>query len=156
RMGYPPLPDYVEPPEGLASSPQLLAQYPYVLITGARTKEFFHSEQRQVASLRRLHPDPSCELHPEAARACGVSDGDWTEVSTPRGQARFKAHVTQDIHPRVISVEHGWWFPERADELESLWESNANCLTADTPPYDPAFGSYRLKGLLCNNRKLKQ
>ncbi|KWT90529.1 molybdopterin-containing oxidoreductase family protein [Candidatus Magnetominusculus xianensis] len=154
RMGYPPLPEYAEPPESPVSSPELSAEYPYVLITGARNKEFFHSEQRQVASLRRLHPEPSCELHPKAAAATGISEGDWAVVSTIRGEAKFKVHVTEDIHPQVISVEHGWWFPERDNELESLWESNANCLTADTPPYDPAFGSYRLRGLLCNIRRL--
>lgn len=156
RMGYAPLPEYAEPPEGPISSPELLAEYPFVLITGSRSVEFFHSEQRQVASLLRLHPHPFCELHPTAAASAGISEGDWTVVSTMRGEAKFKAHVTEDIHPNVISVEHGWWFPERALEPESLWESNANCLTADVPPYDPAFGSYRLRGLLCNIRRCQQ
>ncbi|WP_420266531.1 molybdopterin-containing oxidoreductase family protein [Candidatus Magnetominusculus dajiuhuensis] len=156
RMGLPPLPEYAEPQEGPIGCPELLTEYPYVLITGARSREFFHSEQRQVASLRRLHPHPTCELHPEVAAASGISEGDWTIVSTIRGQARFAAHVTGDIHPQVISVEHGWWFPERGDDPEALWESNANILTAACPPYDPAFGSYRLRGLLCNIKKSQQ
>ncbi|MCG6553548.1 MAG: molybdopterin-dependent oxidoreductase [Candidatus Magnetominusculus sp. LBB02] len=154
RMDLPPLPEYVEPPEGPIASIELSAQLPYVLITGARNKEYFHSEQRQVASLRRLRPHPSCELHPRAAAASGVSEGDWTVVVTIRGEAKFKAHITEDIHPDVISVEHGWWFPERVNDEKALWESNANVLTADAAPYDPAFGSYRLRGLLCNIRRL--
>ena len=59
----------------------------------------------------------------------------------------MKALITADIHPKVINVEHGWWFPEKTDG--GVWESNANVLTSDAPPYDPAFGSYQLRGLLC-------
>ncbi len=61
----------------------------------------------------------------------------------------MKALVTKDIHPRVINVEYGWWFPEKAAPDHGVWESNANMLTNDGPPYDPAFGSYQLRGLLC-------
>jgi thiosulfate reductase/polysulfide reductase chain A len=30
-----------------------------------------------------------------------------------------------------------------------VFESNANVLTSAEPPYDPAFGSYQLRALLC-------
>ena len=32
-------------------------------------------------------------------------------------------------------------------------ESNANVLTNNAPPYDPAFGTYQLRGLLCRIEK---
>ncbi|MBF0465570.1 MAG: molybdopterin-dependent oxidoreductase [Nitrospirae bacterium] len=158
RMGYAPLPDYVEPPESPVSTPELLNDYPYVLITGGRCREFFHSEHRQIKGLRERHPDPLVELHPETAKAAGVADGDRVTVSSPRGEIRMTAKVTVDIAPKVISVEHGWWFPEdistaSAPDEDSLFRSNANVLTSDTPPYDPAFGSYRLRGLLCSIKK---
>jgi anaerobic selenocysteine-containing dehydrogenase len=153
RMGYAPLPSFVEPPESPVSTPGLLPDFPFILITGSRKREFFHSEHRQVEPLRKMSPDPSAEIHPEAALRLGIADGDWVVVSSPRGEIRMRARVTGDIHPTVVSVEHGWWFPERAEEGFSVFESNANVLTSDAPPYDPAFGSYQLRGLLCNVRK---
>ena len=150
RMGYDPLPTFVEPPESPISEPELAERFPFVLITGARKKEFFHSEQRQISSLLKRNPDPSVEFHPDLAAKRNISNGDWVKVESPRGSIRMKAIVTEDIVDGVVSVDHGWWFPEKDDD--GIWESNANILTDDQPPYDPAFGSYRLRGLLCDVR----
>ena len=65
----------------------------------------------------------------------------------------MKALITEDIHPGVINVDHGWWYPERGGPDYGVFESNANVLTNDGPPYDPAFGSYQLRGLLCRIEK---
>ncbi|MBF0317325.1 MAG: molybdopterin-dependent oxidoreductase, partial [Nitrospirae bacterium] len=158
RMGYAPLPSHVEPPEGPEASPELLARYPLVLITGSRRIEFFHSEHRQIEAIRKLRPQPQAQIHASVADARGIRHGDEMLVCTRRGQITVIAEVTEDIAPYVVSVEHGWWFPERLSELwlepETLWQANANVLTDDSPPYDPAFGSYRLRGLLCDVRRM--
>ncbi|MBI5454538.1 MAG: molybdopterin oxidoreductase, partial [Deltaproteobacteria bacterium] len=98
---------------------------------------------------------PEVELHTEAALSLGIVNGDWVRVSSPRGVIRMKARVTDDIHPRVVSVEHGWWFPEKSGPEFGVFESNANVLTNNKPPYDPGFGSYQLRGLLCKVEKEK-
>jgi anaerobic selenocysteine-containing dehydrogenase len=64
------------------------------------------------------------------------------------------AKVTEDIRKDVVNIEHGWWFPEREGPDFGIWESNANLLTSSAPPYDPAFGSYQLRGLLCDMEKM--
>ncbi len=153
RMGYPPLPVYSEPPESPVSSPKLSRKFPYILITGSRRKEYFHSEQRQVRSLRRLNPKPLAEVHTKVAKEKGIEEGESIIVSSPRGEIKMNAKVTDHIHPLVVSIDHGWWFPEKPDKSFGLWESNANILTNDSPPYDPAFGSYQLRGILCNIEK---
>ena len=155
KLGYDPLPTYREPPESPLSQPALAEQYPFVLITGARRREMFHSEGRQVESLRRRRPDPLAELHPDAAQRRGIADGDWIRVTSPRGSIRMRASVTEDIRPDVVSVDGCWWFPERGGDY-GVWESNANLLTSDAPPYDPAFGSYQLRGLLCRVEKIDE
>jgi anaerobic selenocysteine-containing dehydrogenase len=153
RMGYDPLPTYKEPPEGPLQTPELTKKFPYILTTGSRRREFFHSEHRQIPSLRKRRPDPRVELHSEVAALHGISEGDWVIISSPRGSIRMKALVTTEINPRVINVEHGWWFPEKFGPEYGVWESNANILTSNAPPYDPAFGSYQLRGLLCRVEK---
>jgi len=153
RLGYDPLPSYREPPESPVSAPETARQFPLVLTTGARRPEFFHSDGRQIDNLRRRRPDPLAELGPATAARCGVADGDWVRVKSPRGSIRLRARVTPDIMEGVVSVDHGWWFPERGSFDFGAFESNANVLTNAGPPYDPAFGSYQLRGLLCSVEK---
>jgi thiosulfate reductase / polysulfide reductase chain A len=149
-LGYDPLPQYREPPESPLSRPDLASTFPYVLTTGARRREFFCSEHRQSSALRNKRPDPLAELHHETAEAHGIGDGDWIYVRSPRGCIRMRACVSADIRPGTVNIDHGWWFPERGGPDFGVWESNANLLTSDSPPYDPAFGSYQLRGLLCS------
>jgi thiosulfate reductase/polysulfide reductase chain A len=150
RFGYDPMPSYKELPESPVEQPDLTAQFPYILITGSRRPEFFHSEHRQIPSLRERRPDPTAEMHPVIADRHGILNGDWVYVSSPRGRIKMKAVVTEDIQTGVINIDHGWWFPERQGPEFGMWESNANVLTSSAPPYDPAFGSYQLRGLLCS------
>jgi anaerobic selenocysteine-containing dehydrogenase len=148
-LGYDPLPRYEEPPEGPLSTPELTGEYPLVLTTGGRIPFYFNSEFRQLAMLRKAHPDPRVEIHPETARRSGIANGDWVKVRTRRGEIRQRARLTDGIDPRVVHVEHGWWFPEDPGPDHGVWKSNANVLTDNGPPYDPAMGTYQLRALLC-------
>ena len=150
ELGYDPLPYYEEPPESPLSRPDLAGDFPYVLITGARIPVFYHSEYRQLPKLRRGGQEPRVEIHPQTAKKHGIERGDWVVISSPRGSIRQRAVLSEDIHPDVIHCEHGWWFPERESPEHGIWESNANVLTSQSPPYDPAMGTYQLRGLLCN------
>ena len=149
QLGYDPLPSYQEPPESPIATPELARQYPLVLTTGARIPFFFNSEHRQIARLRKAHPDPIAEIHPETAARFGIEKGDWMWIETRRGRMRQKAKLTTGIDPRVINVEHGWWYPEQPGPDHGVWISNANLLTDNQPPYDPAMGTYQLRALLC-------
>ena len=148
-LGYDPLPFYVEPPESPMSTPELAEEFPLILTTGGRSQYFFHSEYRQLPSLRRRHRDPMVEIHPETAQRYGIGADDWVWIESPRGRIRQKARLTDGIDPRVVHVEHGWWFPEEASPDHGVWRSNANLLTNGGPPYDPAMGTYQLRALLC-------
>jgi anaerobic selenocysteine-containing dehydrogenase len=149
QLGYAPLPFYEEPPESPISAPEVAAHYPLVLTTGARIPFFFNSEHRQINKLRRAHREPVAEIHPETAARLGIADGDWMWIETRRGRIRQKAKLTSGIDPRVISAQHGWWFPEQPAPDYGVWTANVNLLTDNTPPYDPAMGTYQLRALLC-------
>jgi thiosulfate reductase / polysulfide reductase chain A len=148
-MGYDPLPYYEEPPESPLSTPEVAKDFPLVLTTGARIPYFFNSEHRQLRRLRKAHPDPLVEIHPETAVPLGIRNGDWVWIETLRGKIQQRAKVTTDVDPKVVHVEHGWWFPEEEGPEHGVWKSNANLLTRNGPPYDPAMGTYHLRGLLC-------
>jgi anaerobic selenocysteine-containing dehydrogenase len=148
-MGYDPLPYYQEPPESPLATPDVAEDFPLVLTTGARISFFFNSEHRQLKNLRKAHPDPIVEIHPDTAQTSGIKNGDWVWIETRRGKIQQKARVTEEIDPRVIHIEHGWWFPEEEGPEHGVWKSNANVLTSNDPPYDPAMGTYQLRALLC-------
>ncbi len=149
RLGYDPLPAYAELPESPFSEPDLNKNYPLILTTGSKSPVFFHSEGRQVPYLREVEPDPMVEINPETARKFGIEEGSWIWIETLRGRITQKVRLTNGIDPRVIHAPHGWWFPEMPSPDHGLWQSNANVLTRNGPPYDPAMGSYQLRGLLC-------
>ena len=149
-MGYDPLPQYREPPESPSSTPGLFQKFPYILITGRRLPGFFHTENRQLPWLRELHRDPVVEIHPEAARKEGIEEGDWVILESPRGRIRQRAKLFAGMDPRIVSAEHGWWFPERKDPGHGWDESNINLLTDNTyEACDPAMGATHVRTLLC-------
>jgi anaerobic selenocysteine-containing dehydrogenase len=149
EWGYDPLPDFVEPPESPAREVEFTDEYPLILITGTRIFNFFGSEHRQSKSLRKSHPDPLIEIHPDVALELGVAEGDWVYVESPRGRVRLKARLFDGVDPRVVSTEFGWWFPEKSAPDYGWDESNINILTMDGPPLDPGMGATNLKGLMC-------
>jgi anaerobic selenocysteine-containing dehydrogenase len=150
RLGYDPLPQYREPPESPYSTPALIKQFPYILITGRRLPGFFHSENRQVPWLRELHRDPVVELHPDTAGKEGIKEGDWVFIESPRGRVRQRAKLFSGMDPRVVSAEHGWWFPEKEDPGHGWDISNINILTDNSfANCDPAMGATHIRTLLC-------
>ncbi|MFA7282130.1 MAG: molybdopterin dinucleotide binding domain-containing protein [Sterolibacterium sp.] len=148
-MGYPPLPFYEEAPETPVSAPQIARDFPLVLTTGGRIPSFFNSEGRQLAKLRRLQPDPITEMHPETAAKLDIAEGDWIWIETLRGRIKQRAKLIGGMDPRVVSSQHGWWFPEEKGAEHGIWQSNVNVLTNTEAPHDPAMGTYQLRALLC-------
>ena len=152
KHGYDPLPAYVEPPESPFSTPGLLKDYPFILITGGRTMEYYHSSGRQIKHLRERMPDPEIEVHPEAAQKENLKEGDWVWVETPQikgERVRLKVKLTPDLDPRVVHAQHGWWFPENPAPDHGCFESNIDVVLSDDPPRERICGSVPTRGTLC-------
>jgi len=157
KNGYDPLPDYKEPPESPVASPSLLNDYPLILTTGGRSVTYFCSEGRQIGSLRKLGPDPQIDIHPDAAKDMGISDGDWVWIETPQvkgERVRFRANLTAGIDPRVVHAAYGWWYPEMAGPEHGCFESNINTVLTGEPPRDEICGSVPTKATLCRIYKV--
>jgi len=151
---YDPLPYAVEPPESPYSAPGIAEEYPLVITTGSRVEAFFHSEGRQIKSLRKLCPDPLVEIHPETAKKLGIKDGDWVWIESPRERRiKQRALLTDGIHPRVVSAQHGWWFPEKEPWEYGFKESNVNMITPSLQR-DPHTGSMPWRAFLCKIYKV--
>lgn len=155
--GEDPLPYYKEPPYSPYSTPELFKEYPFVLTTGARTFTSFHSEHRQIPTLREITPDPIMEIHPETAANLGIKEGDWVYMENMYGKAKEKAHLTPTIHPKVVHATHGWWYPEKEAEeptLYGVWESNINTLVPHKHIGKLGFGA-PFKQMICKVYKVE-
>ena len=150
KGGCDPLPDWQEIPESPVSRPELLEKYPLILTTGSRTQPFFISNNRQIRSLRKLHPFPLVSMSPETGKKYGIEDGDWVFIETLRGRITQKAKFLPEMPQGIVSCEMGWWYPEAGAPDYGWQESNVNILTVGDGPGDRVGGAYQLRGLLCS------
>ena len=153
--GHPALPDFVEPPIGPVARPDLMASYPLIL-TCAKPSLFCQTQHRALPSLRKRTMHAEIELNPVTAAARGIKNGDWVDVRTPAGGMRARARFNEQIDPRVVVGEHGWW--QKCDELGvgasdpfSPDGTNFN-LTVDPAVRDPVSGTQSHRSNLCEVR----
>jgi anaerobic selenocysteine-containing dehydrogenase len=154
KWGHAPLPEYHEPPETPYSAPELTREYPLIL-TSWHLYPYHHSDNRHLAVLRGVEPEPMIEIHPKTAAELNIEEGDRVYIETKRGRIKQRAVLTEGIDPRVVGLNYGWWFPEQGVESLHGWqESNINVLTSSEPPYNPEMGSTNLRGILCRVYKV--
>lgn len=149
QWGYEPLPIYHELEETKESNPELFNEYPLIL-TSRHEANYVHSQDRYLESIRQQKPEPLVLIHPKTAKQLGIIEGDMVFIENKRGRIKQKATLSKGVDPRVISVDCGWWFPEKDISQMYGWdEANANILTDDSPPYSPEMGSPMMRGFLC-------
>jgi anaerobic selenocysteine-containing dehydrogenase len=137
-----------EPPLSPVSAQELAKEFPLILISGTKIRNFFHSEYRQVESLRKGNPDPLVEIHPDTASSLGIKEEDWVWIESPAARVKMKAKLFEGIRPDVVNAQHGWWFPEEKPSGYGWKRSNVNLLY-DHIHFDPENGSEPLKSYLC-------
>lgn len=82
-------------------------EYPYILNTGSRKPQFFHSRTYRMPWLANLEQAPLVELHPEDAAALGVEEGEQVKVTSPAGSMCGTAVLCSNGRPGVIHIYHG-------------------------------------------------
>ncbi len=157
--GLDPLPFYVEPPQSPVSTPELYEKYPLIMITGARSSVYFHSEHRHIPWLREKDPDPYVEIHPETAKKYGIYDGEWIYIKNDMGRVKRKARITLTVKPNHIQTLHGWWMPEMKGpepELFGVWDYQINQLIPGPQGSSSGFGGGQYKTTLVTLEKMTE
>ncbi|HVP60357.1 MAG TPA: molybdopterin-dependent oxidoreductase [Myxococcaceae bacterium] len=130
RAGHPALPEWTPP------SLRPSADFPLMLVTGPRTRAYINSQFRQVARIRLLEPEAVVRVHPEAARASGLTHGDRVAIVSPVGRVELRLAVTTDVRQDVVVMPAGWE------------EANANLLI-DGKRLDPISGFPAFRSGVC-------
>lgn len=139
--GHNPLPVYNEPYWSPVSAPDIAADYPFILTTGGRSKNYQHSQGRKLQMLRAIEPYPVMQINPADAEKMNVKDDDWLKVSSPVGEIEIRALVSEIVMPGVVHAPHGWE------------ESPANHLIPDKA-LCPITGFPGFKSSLCQLEKI--
>ena len=144
HWGVDPMPYHIEPKDSPVSTPEKFQEYPLIATSGGRSYEFFHSEHRQLETMREFHPWPLVTMHPDTAAEYGIEDGDWVWIETTHGRCRQKAFLFPGIKPNTIHMEHAWWFPEEEAAEPSLYgtfDSNINNMALNFETGQGGIGS---------------
>ena len=94
------------------------------MIPGSRYRELTASNLRQSARLKRIHPEPIMDIHPQTAAGLGIDDGEWVLIERPEGAIRQRAHFNEGIRLDTVNPDGYWWEPGaqsgRAEPLRRL------------------------------------
>jgi anaerobic selenocysteine-containing dehydrogenase len=119
-----------------SGGPETSQAYPLLLTTGGNLLCYTHWQFRYLQKLRKMAPEPECEIHPDTALQHGISEGERVEVRTEFGRVQVKARLTGRIRPDTVHLPQGWE------------EANANVLTGMSGA-DPISGFPNLKAVPC-------
>jgi anaerobic selenocysteine-containing dehydrogenase len=126
------------------------AAYP-LRLGSAKSVAYCHSQHRNIASLRRLVPDPIVEIAPADAADRSIGPGDWVRIRTRSGNAVARAVLVPGLAPGAVFGQHGWWV-DGADgtpyDRDHPLAANLNGAIG-TDRADPVSGSIPLRCSWC-------
>lgn len=143
EAGFAPMPRWVEPPESLTGTPELIQKFPLVLSDYHTSVSYSASWQRNVPLLREIEPFPVLHIHPETARVRGIRNGDEVQIASPHGRIQAQAELYPGIRKDTVMMLHGWWQGCKELQLPDMplldGGYNVNLLYSGDPAkmYDP-------------------
>ena len=153
ELGIDSSPHYTGPPYAVPDAPE--DDYPLQMIPGSRIIELTASNLRQSQRLKRIHPEPLCDLHPVTAERYGIVDGEWMIIERPEGSIRQRARFDETIRVDTINPDGYWWEPDEQTgepHLSGVWVANANAITPGQPELSSFAGDQPLRGARCRIR----
>ena len=107
--------------------------YPFIGISGARSRAFTHSQFHQIPTLLQEEDRAFVDIHPDDAQPLGISSGDLIEVTSPRGRITLPGQISQVIKPGTIRIAWGWGETDPAANLNQLTDDHRRNPVTGTP-----------------------
>ncbi|MEM1427505.1 MAG: molybdopterin dinucleotide binding domain-containing protein, partial [Cyanobacteria bacterium P01_H01_bin.130] len=95
----------------------------------------------RIPRIKKMHPEPLLEIHPQDAQVLGVVDGDWVAVKSRRGRGRFRIQVTAAIAQGTVFTPMHWG---------ALWAQEAEVNALTHPEACPSSKQPELKACAVN------
>jgi len=144
----------------MALTPEIPSdEYPMWLGLGVVYEHFHTAKTIRSGTTKKLVPEMYVELHAEDAKKYGLSDGDWSKITTRRGvyQARVSIGLDSTVKPARNTVPKGYMFSpwnlsvaDSADPKKNKWLVNG----VSSRAYDPVSGQVDFKKLAAKIEKV--
>lgn len=82
-------------------------QYPFILTTGSRKPQLFHSRTYRLPWMTNLEQYPLAEIHPADAEELGMEDGEAIILQTPVGEMELTLSLNTCTLRGTVNVYHG-------------------------------------------------
>jgi formate dehydrogenase major subunit len=107
-------------------------RYPLLLTTGRILSQYNVGTQTRRTANSMWHPEDRLEMHAEDARARGLADGEWVNVTSRFGSTRLRIKLSQRVNPGVVytTFHHA--------------QSKANTLTSDLSDWATNCPEYKV------------
>ncbi len=148
--GYRPIPTLADD-----DLPPAMTTFP-LRLGSAKSVAFCHSQHRNIASLRRLVPDPVLEISSHDAASRTITEGDWVRIVSPAGTTVARAKIVPGLAPGAVFGQHGWWVGGAdGSPYDARVPLAANINGAiGTEIADPISGSIPLRAYWCEVGKI--
>lgn len=143
EAGHDPLPVYqapAGPPDGK-----------FRLVLG-RKAFYTHANSTSNPWLFDFAPENRLWMHPQAAGAAGVTDGDLVEAASGAGSARLRAKVSQEIRPDCVFMLHG--FGKRSAWLKRAYQRGGSDAAILETAWDAVSGNAAMHETFVTVRKV--
>ena len=145
KLGYDPLPGYIEPAESPVSTPDVAEKFSLIGGTGLKLGIFTHSQYRTLEWLNEIVKEPYVEVHPQTAGELHIRNGERVKIETKRDCIEVMAKITEATDPRVVFITCGWGQPyAHGASANVLTDMNKRC---------PISGATGNRSFLCRIRK---
>lgn len=105
--GHEPLPVNFESGQSPVDNPRFYKQYPLILISVERAREYLHIEQRAVNVSRNSDSEPLAEINPATATQYGLLDGTMVKIETKNGNIQIRLKTNSKLATGVVSIPNG-------------------------------------------------
>ena len=92
--------------------------FPLFLTTGRLLAQYQSGTQtRRIDALTAAVPEPTLDVHPRTAGRLAISAGQLVDVTSLRGQARFRARLTPALREDTVFLPFHWGGEQSANRL---------------------------------------
>lgn len=88
-------------------------------------------------------------IHPDDAKACGVSDGELATVTSEAGSIEVPVEISDEMMPGVVCLPHGWGHDKPGTRLSVAREHAGvnNNLLAPAHFFDKISNNHAVNGI---------
>lgn len=147
-------PNHWTPKVELGVAPTALQGFPLMGMIGRSSVVHFAGVTHWTPTGKHLNGVRFVQMHPDAAKAAGVSEGDEVIVESPRGAVRGRTQIWTGIRPDTIFVPNGFgWEQVVGDAVGVPRYTEAANVLLDDRYFDSLSGQQAYKCFACRVRK---